>query len=70
MENNNAFFYSVYGTKRFEEYVMSAIFGKLSFKDKIDNETGVKMCAGYSDCKIDKYSTIISDNLLMGCAMQ
>ena len=49
---------------------MSAIFGKLSFAGKIDTDTAEKMKKGYSDCKIDRYSVLTKDNILMGCAEQ
>ena len=49
---------------------MSAIYGKISFSGNIDSNTADKMKAGYSDCKIDRYSSVIRDNVFMGCAEQ
>lgn len=49
---------------------MSAIYGKLSFSGTIGADTADRMKSGYADCKIDRYSAITSDNVLMGCAEQ
>ena len=49
---------------------MSAIFGMLSFDKTIGKEIGEKMQKGYSECKIDEYSLLLHDNVMMGCARQ
>ena len=49
---------------------MSAIYGKLSFSGTIGTDVADKMKAGYADCKIDRYSAVTKDNVLMGCAEQ
>lgn len=49
---------------------MSAIYGKLSFSGTIGADTAERMKSGYADCRIDRYSAVTSDNVLMGCAEQ
>lgn len=50
---------------------MSAIWGIIDLnKNKLSNKDNLLMKSGYEKCKIDKYSYIVEDNVIIGCGIQ